>query len=160
MADLPGVAWRGEQGVVEGSLAPPIQDLDGLPLPDVTLLPAGIFVVVLLLNLVCPNVWCMRLCPLGAAHDLLGIAKTKVRRKHSSPASHADKGFGRRIFLGMLVGGIAGFAARRVLGRGETLPLRPPGSVPEGSVVMVRPPRHTSSTTRIRRCVSSSSCGN
>ncbi|MBN1268377.1 MAG: 4Fe-4S binding protein, partial [Kiritimatiellae bacterium] len=97
------------------------------------LLPAAGFVVILLISLAVPNLWCQRLCPLGALQSALGALGKSLRRgrevaaRESAPDGAA---LGRRSFLGIVAGGAAGLAARHALGR-EVQPIRPPGAAPE-----------------------------
>lgn len=89
--------------------------------------------VILLLSLLCPQVWCQRLCPLGAAQDLLGLAGKAARRPRGEPgdAPPATEGIGRRAFVGLAAGLAAGAAVGRVLRRRPPVPIRPPGAAPE-----------------------------
>ena len=102
------------------------------------------------LNFFRPNLWCHRICPLGAAQQFIGMAG---RRFHSRPASPQVEqtqfpgcapapeeeakiqepaslpGVQRRFFLLSLLGGIAGWAL--VANKSRATVVRPPGAVNE-----------------------------
>lgn len=96
------------------------------------LLPAAGFVLVLLISAARPQVWCHRLCPLGATQDLLTLARRALERRHPARAAlPAGRGrLGRRAFLAWLGGGAAAWGARRMQAR-PPLPVRPPGAAAE-----------------------------
>ena len=93
-------------------------------------LAAG-FPLVLLVSLLWPQAWCHRICPLGAAQDLLTLLRRslQIRRGPAETQSFRIE-FGRRTFLGVLMGGAAALALRRTAS-GKAIPLRPPGARPE-----------------------------
>jgi len=106
------------------------------PLTLVSMLPAIGLIIVIGLTVWRPNVWCYRLCPLGFSQELLGKAwrHMRARRKKTTPAfaesgHKSEPGLGRRLFLAICAGGIAGFCARMF--SGKSYPIRPPGIVPE-----------------------------
>ena len=86
-------------------------------------------VVVLLLSVVWPYIWCGRLCPLGALQDILA---RPGRRWHKRTAWTSDSGLalGRRAVLGAAVG-VASASALRAAGASSPRPLRPPGALDE-----------------------------
>ena len=87
--------------------------------------------MILLLSVFVPQAWCHRLCPLGAAQDLMARLRRK-RTRREKPS--AEKSFGldlsRREFLGAAAGGAAALALRRTAS-GRNPPIRPPGAHPE-----------------------------
>jgi ferredoxin-type protein NapF len=93
-----------------------------------TFLPAAGLVVLALASLVAPGAWCYRLCPLGAAQEMLYAMARRVRARRSrSPGG--PSAFDRRQFLALAAGAGAGWLARRLSGRAEVI--RPPGAVEE-----------------------------
>lgn len=88
--------------------------------------------LVLLLSAWRPQAWCHRICPLGAAQDLLALARRKLtaRRLPAAEETSFQLDLSRRDFLGVAAGGAAALAMRRTAA-GETLPIRPPGARPE-----------------------------
>ena len=94
---------------------------------------AGLLVV-LVLSVVWPEAWCLRICPLGATQDLLSLLARPFRPSdpaHRKRVACCSSGrLGRRLALGVLVGLAWGAVARRVGGQSPR-PLRPPGALPE-----------------------------
>ena len=87
--------------------------------------------LVLLISLVRPNLWCAKLCPLGATQDFLALPRKWLRRaKPESPAGD-DLPLARRSVLAMGLGA-AWAAVTMKFGRGEGREvLRPPGAIAE-----------------------------
>ncbi len=89
------------------------------------------FILVLLISLARPHLWCLRLCPLGGLQDgLHGLARFAGSRRR--PEASADESAAlplRRIFLGAAAGGLAGLLLRRR--PAGTAVIRPPGAAPE-----------------------------
>ena len=84
------------------------------------------------ISLLWPQAWCHRICPLGAAQDLLIKARQGWKRSRPPPSSDRSISsfrldFTRRGFLGVVGGGMAALALRRTA-RGRPLPIRPPGA--------------------------------
>lgn len=87
------------------------------PVAIITLITGLGLPLLLLLELAIPRLWCRRICPLGAAQDLL------ARRRIAAVP-------GRRWFLAGCAGAAGALAAKAV--RAQSLPpLRPPGSLRE-----------------------------
>ncbi|MDZ7619764.1 MAG: 4Fe-4S binding protein [Patescibacteria group bacterium] len=92
-------------------------------------------------SLVAPNLWCRRLCPLGASQDMLASAvHWRLLRvtAHSSAGPTGVQALARRTMLSVGLGAVAaglgaatgGWLTRRLAVAGEDLgPLRPPGAV-------------------------------
>jgi ferredoxin-type protein NapF len=89
-------------------------------------------------NIIRPNLWCHRLCPLGAAQQFLGmIGRRFHRRADAPPAEHAfeteapvhPQGVQRRFFLLALFGGIVGGIF--LVKKSAATVIRPPGAVNE-----------------------------
>jgi len=87
---------------------------------------------IVLVSLVLPKFWCLRLCPLGGAQDLLfGVRRLAMRRGGDAEGSFSGVALARRsaIFAGL--GAAAGALIARSL-RSRTDPrIRPPGAVDE-----------------------------
>lgn len=97
-------------------------------------LPALPLLGLIAFNIFWPDLWCQRICPLGATQHYLGVFGKLVFRlkthqfildKSSSPA-----GIRRRNFLFFLLGGIAG-SAMGLTKSGSAVLVRPPGAVDE-----------------------------
>ena len=117
------------------------------PLALATLLTGLGLPALLLLELAVPRLWCRRVCPLGAAQDLLAGPRrwwrAKSRAKVAEPAPGAMAKPGRRRLLAVLAGAAGAFTIKSV--RGATPPpLRPPGSLDE--------PRFTGVCVRCGNC--------
>jgi len=93
------------------------------PLNVATALAATGLPVVLLISILVPKAWCLRLCPLGGMQDLLA-APVRLWR---APADGRDRALARRVFLGIGVGGVWATATQAARG-GSVRPLRPPGA--------------------------------
>lgn len=97
--------------------------------PEIPALSAAALPLMMLISYLFPGSWCAKLCPLGAAQDLLALAR--LRRKGGArrmPARAVARG--RRAFLA-LGAGTAFSAAVPLSWARKTPPLRPPGSVNE-----------------------------
>lgn len=102
------------------------------PVALATLLTGLGLPLLLLLDLAAPHLWCRRVCPLGAAQDLLAAPRRRLRRKSRCPdplgATPATPG--RRRVLAVLAGAAGALAVKSA--RGQTAPpLRPPGALDE-----------------------------
>jgi ferredoxin len=99
---------------------------------------AGVLAVgallVLLLSLLAPNLWCHWLCPLGGLEELLTQLANKlraVRKPVQSPVILAENvKVGRRVFLGFALGGAAGLAYGNLKSAAAKAAsyIRPPGA--------------------------------
>ena len=95
------------------------------------------FVVLLAACVLWPNLWCARVCPLGAFQDLISILSRSCRSLFTGKAkrpAETNTGYriARRTALGMVVGAGCAAVVRRAT-RKATPPLRPPGAVEEQS---------------------------
>ena len=89
------------------------------------------FPAILLISWIFPNAWCHRLCPLGAAQDLLVLARRGLRSQKTPVESRTfQTPISRRALLGIAAGGAAGMAFRWKA-TSAVLPVRPPGARPE-----------------------------
>jgi ferredoxin-type protein NapF len=105
-----------------------------LPFTFASLATAVGFIALALLSIGLPSVWCHRLCPLGAMQEWISLAAARYKKTHTEPA-HMPR-VDRRVFLGAVAGGIAAGTAGKILaGAPRTLPVRPPGAVPERDFV-------------------------
>ena len=94
--------------------------------------------LLLMFDFALPRLWCRRICPLGAAQDLLAWPKRLRRRParceevESEPAkSGGNIGSPRRWFFAACFAGAGAAVAKTAAGRGPSPPLRPPGAAPE-----------------------------
>jgi ferredoxin len=99
------------------------------------------FLLLLLLSLLRPHLWCLRLCPLGGFQDAAHALGNRLRAFRSADAPAPE----RRIFLGLAVGGAAGLLIGQKKGNGAPAVLRPPGAAPEA--------RFTSLCARCGACI-------
>ncbi|MCP4263724.1 MAG: 4Fe-4S binding protein [Planctomycetes bacterium] len=91
--------------------------------------------LLLILSLLWPHVWCRGLCPLGAFQDLLSIISRYVRSilRSATDLPGGDRSgypVARRTVLGLLVGATSA-TILRFSGKESLRPLRPPGAVDE-----------------------------
>ncbi len=106
-----------------------------LPLTVASLAAGAGLPLLLLLELAWPQLWCRRLCPLGATQDLVRLGRRGFRRiLGCNRPGAAFGGFAggpqpRRAFLAICGGAAGAWAARSV--RAQPPPLRPPGALPE-----------------------------
>lgn len=94
-----------------------------------------VVMLLLILSVLLPHVWCRGLCPLGAFQDLLARVPRSIRsilKPTSSLPSRERAGHpvARRTLLGLLIGA-ASSGILRLAGRDASRPLRPPGAVDE-----------------------------
>ena len=91
--------------------------------------------LLLILSLLRPHIWCRGLCPLGAFQDLLSKISLSVRSTlrpstDSTGSDHPGHPVARRTVLGLLVGATSA-TILRFIGQKSSRPLRPPGAVDE-----------------------------
>ncbi len=96
-----------------------------IQLAAIIVLPA-----ILLVGIIIPSLWCMRLCPLGSMQDMLFAPKAILKRRcrqcpARSPANNAA--LARRAVLNASIGAAGMLAAGAA--RPQPAPLRPPGSL-------------------------------
>jgi ferredoxin-type protein NapF len=84
----------------------------------------------LLLEWAMPQVWCRRICPLGATQDALAGLRRGLRAKSGEGGQDRFAKRGRRQVLVAIAGAAGGFAVKTVRGQSPPL-LRPPGSLDE-----------------------------
>lgn len=75
------------------------------------------FVLILVLSLLFPNVWCHRLCPLGGLQEMLTNLGKRIRAKEPADKAPAVQPIenlqvARRTLLGLALGGFSGIAYR------------------------------------------------
>ncbi len=97
-------------------------------LPISALKTTGLLVV-LILNVLIPNIWCQRLCPLGGLQDL--CTETKVALKKRLHHRQSGLSLQRRYLLMGMLGIGTGLLVRRWARAQSLSALRPPGSLPE-----------------------------
>jgi ferredoxin-type protein NapF len=88
-------------------------------------------ITVLVLSLIWPGIWCVRLCPLGAVQDVLYAPKKILRswKRRSGEATQQERSWQvtRRVALGTALGALGVGAANFVKGQTRRR-LRPPGA--------------------------------
>lgn len=79
------------------------------------------FILIIVLSLLVPNIWCHRLCPLGGLQEWLSLLGAKLRkpRAATSATGLSAATVGRRVFLGFAAGGVAGLGYRYFSRRAE-----------------------------------------
>ena len=88
---------------------------------------------VVLLSFLVPNAWCLRICPLGAAQDLLAMPRRVLGRAQplpDEPPGRSLRPVARRTVLGVALGAVWAWATLETA-RGSSRPIRPPGSADE-----------------------------
>ena len=105
----------------------------------VAALATGIgFVVLLVMSVIAPNIWCHRICPLGGLQEILMLLARRLAesRKNEKPESgdwspsafpRADA-VSRRVLLAAIPAAAAGVVAGKVFGPNGRKALRPPGA--------------------------------
>jgi len=108
-----------------------------LQIPDMVLSAAGL-IILFLLAFTSGDLWCSRICPLGATQELLTEGRLFFRKKrlrsNSLEVGAAGQGVAaaRRTFLAVAAGiGIGLLAKRTGNSQYEMAPIRPPGSIGE-----------------------------
>ena len=110
-------------------------------------IPALPFLVLIVLNIIWPNLWCQRLCPLGATQHFLGMPLKKFNKTQTQQKtlfadfaqegelneSFCRSGVNRRYFLLVLSGGIAGLLLKSKKTIASPAFVRPPGAMNENS---------------------------
>jgi ferredoxin len=103
-------------------------------------LSAAGFVILLLIAVTSADLWCARICPLGATQELLADARSfiknsvKLLKGNASAKAGAGDAFPstRRAFIAIAAGLGLGFWAERIgRARAKNAPLRPPGAIAE-----------------------------
>ena len=95
----------------------------------IAILKASGLVIIVLLNLIVPNVWCTKLCPLGAFQDLISETKKIFVKKKSNEKSGIR--LSRRFFISGLLGIGTAILTYKILPFAKKKKLRPPGALPE-----------------------------
>ena len=100
----------------------------------ITSLVTGVaFAAVLILSVAAPNVWCHRLCPLGGLQEWIMLLARRMRgggqtQNADAPSSLTAVSATRRMLITAVAAAVAGFAARKTLGKNGCKALRPPGA--------------------------------
>jgi len=102
---------------------------------------AILFLALLLLSLLWPNLWCARICPLGAFQDLLSfwhrfLGSVRRRRSAGDEAWQRGQVLSRRTALGIATGAVVARMTALVRAKASR-PLRPPGALDEAKFVGV-----------------------
>jgi ferredoxin len=119
-----------------------------LPLTGASLAAGLGLLLLLLLELAWPQLWCRRLCPLGATQDLISRLRSRLRFRPTggaTPAGPAPRPLAcsRRTFFATCAGAASAVALPRL--RAQPPPLRPPGALEED--------RFTGTCIRCGNCV-------
>jgi ferredoxin-type protein NapF len=102
--------------------------------PYLIILGIGLPIIVLM-QLLFPDLWCERLCPLGGLQIL--IAKTRsLFSRNSSREEKFD--LGRRIFIGGAFGMLAAFVIPKVTDLNNEIEIRPPGAIDKFNSLCIR----------------------
>lgn len=97
-------------------------------------------IVLILLRITSGDLWCARVCPLGATQDLLGHVGSFCRNFRKPDRTGAGEGAargngvwaGRRMFVAVAAGLGMSLVARKIgAARSDHSPLRPPGAIQE-----------------------------
>lgn len=117
LAGYPLLLWLDPLALFQGffgAVRPPIVWLSAIGLP-----------AVVLVTLLWPGAWCGKVCPLGAAQDLLTLA-----RRPSGEAA-CPSGLARRSALAIGLGAVWALSTTRWARAGASRTLRPPGALDE-----------------------------
>ena len=100
------------------------------PMDAAAAVSLGAMAAIVVMSLVFPKFWCLKLCPLGGMQELLfGVKLLATRKRSEVPSSLSGLALGRRsaIFAGL---GVAGGLLIARSDRGRNQPqLRPPGAL-------------------------------
>jgi ferredoxin len=91
--------------------------------------------LILLMQLVFPDLWCERLCPLGGLQILVSELKSLLHRT-SSREEKFD--LGRRIFIGGAFGMLAAFIIPKTTDLNSEMEIRPPGAIDKFNILCIR----------------------
>lgn len=102
-------------------------------------LPAAGFVMIITLSMIWPQVWCNKMCPLGAFQDLLFSARRLLNsiiagKSKTEKKRNVDLIIARRTVLGIAVGAVWTYIAKPVLAK-TSHSIRPPGALDESQFV-------------------------
>jgi MauM/NapG family ferredoxin protein len=93
------------------------------------------FLAIVILSIIWPQIWCNKMCPLGAFQDLLFSARRFLhsivaKRSETDNKRHFDLIIARRTVLGMAAGAIWAHVAKPVRAKTSDS-IRPPGALDE-----------------------------
>jgi ferredoxin len=91
--------------------------------------------VILLIQLVFPDLWCERICPLGGLQVFVSELKSLFKRS-SSGEEKFD--MGRRVFIGGAFGMLAAFVIPRTTDLNSEMVIRPPGAIDKFNTLCIR----------------------
>lgn len=103
------------------------------PLTGAATLVGGLFVGILGLAVILPNVWCHRLCPLGGLQQMImefshWLRKPKTGDSKDHPKGLVAKDVSRRAVLAAVPAVVAGLTVRHTLGPNGAKAIRPPSA--------------------------------
>ncbi len=93
----------------------------------------ALFVLVLLLAVAVPNIWCHRLCPLGGLQEAIMDARKRLRRapeKDAKAPTVLSGSVSRRVVLAAVPAAVASVAAGRLGAKNGARAIRPPSADP------------------------------
>jgi len=97
-------------------------------------LKVSLLVVIILLNMIFPNIWCRSICPLGGIQLLLFELKNRIRKL---TLNRKPKAYERRLFIAGITGTVAGITLPRISFLSSSNNYRPPGALPEPEINLV-----------------------
>jgi len=100
------------------------------PLDAAAIISLGVMAAIVVMSLILPRFWCLKLCPLGGMQELLfGVKLLATRKRSEIPSSLSGLALARRsaIFAGLGLAG--GFIIARSDRDRNQPQLRPPGAV-------------------------------
>ena len=108
------------------------------PFPLAALIPAGVILLVLLLGLLRPMLWCSNVCPLGYALGLtqrLRVLAAKFAFKKEKPSTETVSEMRRDVLRGVCIGIPLAVISETAMGacfnaKGAKPPVLPPGALP------------------------------
>ncbi len=98
------------------------------PTDTVSLVAGAGLPLILLVGMLVPGIWCLKLCPLGALQEMLFRLKRASSRKKKR-STHREGMLSRRMLFGAAAGAFGGIFLRIKPGRSRTL--RPPLAIAE-----------------------------
>ncbi len=102
------------------------------PMPiSIILLKSSGFILLILINICIPHIWCQRLCPLGGLQDIATDIKRVVRERSASNKPFMNQGR-RYFFTGVLSAGLS-LILQKYVNAKRTVNLRPPGAVDDSN---------------------------
>ena len=103
-----------------------------MPFTAATLTTGIGFTAILVMNVIAPNIWCHRICPLGGFQEMLMLLVRRTRGQNTKGESGSTPvlpfAVSRRTLLSSIPAAAAGVVAGKVFGPNGRKALRPPGA--------------------------------